>query len=111
MHVRKALLPFVLAGTLFAAQPAYALGANSDNNLKEVTAVIVTQDTGALTEPDAITLQNVRRGMFRVSWQAMTPNGLYACTSDDMVRNPQCSRVNEPAQTASTAPTAAVASE
>lgn len=91
--MRRALFAGLLAATLMAAPSAFALGANSDANLKAYMAQRVMEDTHRLVEPEQITLLNVRRGMFRVTWQADTPNGRYACTSDDMMRNPSCTRI------------------
>jgi hypothetical protein len=94
----------LFAATLLAAPDALAWGANSDANLKAYTAQRVMEDTHRQTDPDQITLVNVRRGMFRVTWQADTPNGRYACTSDDMLRNPSCTRLEEPAERTQTQP-------
>jgi hypothetical protein len=69
---------------------AVAMGANRDQNLKAVTAQQVMQDTHHLVKTDDIQLHDVKRGWTRVTWQATTPNGEYACQSDDMVRNPSC---------------------
>lgn len=91
--MRLALIASVFATALFAAPDADALGANSDANLKAYMAQRVMEDTHRLVEPEQITLINVRRGMFRVTWQADTPNGRYACTADDMMRNPSCTRI------------------
>lgn len=92
------------AAVLLGAQPAFAAGANSDRNLKAYMAQRVMEDTHQLVEPEQITLIDVRRGMFRVSWQADTPNGRYACTADDMMRNPSCTRIETPAPAETTSP-------
>ena len=91
--MRLALIASLFAAVLLAAPNADALGANSDANLKAYMAQRVMEDTHRLVEPEQITLINVRRGMFRVTWQADTPNGRYACTADDMMRNPSCTRI------------------
>jgi hypothetical protein len=91
--MRLVLIASLFAATLLAAPDANALGANSDSNLKAHMAQRVMEDTHRLVEPEQITLINVRRGMFRVTWQADTPNGRYACTADDMMRNPSCTRI------------------
>lgn len=91
--MKRALIATLFAAALLSAPNASALGANSDTNLKAYMAQRVMEDTHRLVEPDQITLINVRRGMFRVTWQADTPNGRYACTSDDMMRNPSCTRI------------------
>ena len=93
----RKLVAGILAVTLCWSADALALGANSDSNLKAFTAQRVMEDTHQLVEPEQITLIGVRRGMFRVTWQADTPNGRYACTSDDMLRNPSCTRLDAPA--------------
>ena len=98
--MKRLVAAIVLTTTLLCASQAAALGANSDRNLKEFTAQRVMEDTHRQTDADDITLVNVRRGMFRVTWQADTPNGRYACTSDDMLRNPSCTRLEgSPEQT------------
>jgi len=91
--MRRILIACLFAATLLSAPEALALGANSDANLKAYMAQRVMEDTHRLVEPEQITLINVRRGMFRVTWQADTPNGRYACTADDMMRNPSCTRI------------------
>lgn len=95
--MRLVFMASMLAATLLSVPDALALGANSDANLKAYTAQRVMEDTHRQTDPGQITLVNVRRGMFRVTWQADTPNGRYACTSDDMLRSPSCTRLEEPA--------------
>lgn len=90
--MRSVLFASVVALSLAATQ-ALALGANSDKNLKRATADTVTQDTKTLTSPDSITLTDVQRGAFRIRWQANTPNGPYACTADDMMRQFSCTKL------------------
>lgn len=96
--MKRVLFACALAAALCAAPAALAWGANSDSNLKQYMAQRVMEDTRQQTDPEQITLINVRRGMFRVTWQADTPNGRYACSADDMMRNPSCTRL-DPAPT------------
>lgn len=82
---------------------AFPFGANSDSNLKRLTAQAVMNETHQLVEPSQITIVSRRGGMIGgVSWQADTPNGRYVCnSSDDMMRNWSCARIEQPpAQTA-----------
>jgi hypothetical protein len=74
------------------ATQAFALGANSDSNLKRVTAF----EAGTMST-DNITLIEVKRGLFQVTWRAQTPSGTYLCRADDMVRNVECKKLDEPA--------------
>ena len=93
--MKTALVVGVVASLL--AGGAYALGANSDKNLKAQVAQQVMQGTRKLTQPEEVTLVKVKRGgMVRVTWEADTPNRHYACTSDGMLRNPSCVRVWRP---------------
>ena len=88
----------MIAASLVFAANAHAFGANSDNNLKERVAQQVMQDTHKLTDASSITLMNVKRGAFSVKWEADTPNGHYACSGDDMLRNASCTRVDVPSK-------------
>lgn len=40
--------------------------------------------------PSQVQVQDVRRSMTTVEWQAVTPQGRYACMADDMMRQPVC---------------------
>ncbi len=84
------MMLYVATAAMLVSSPAFALGANRNANLKRVTAQTVMQDTGKLTQPEEIVLHDVKRGFTQVTWQATTPNGEYACRSDDMMMQPNC---------------------
>lgn len=90
--MKKVLCAGIALAALIAS-PAYALGANSDKNLKKATAFYAGEVSG-----DGIVLLEVKRGMFQVSWKAQAPSGkIWICRSDDNLRNPQCRQLEEPA--------------
>ena len=63
--------------------------ANADAALQRETARIV----GGVG-PSDVQLSDVKRGVTTVEWTASTPKGQYACTSDDMLRQPLCVPAN-----------------
>lgn len=40
--------------------------------------------------PSQVKVQEVKRSILTVEWQAVTPQGVYACMADDMVRQTVC---------------------
>lgn len=92
----KKLVVFVAAAvSLIASQPALAFGANSDQNLKLEVAQQVMVDTHREVGPEQITLHDVHRGAFHVTWKATAPNGEYACRADDMLKNVSCTHLEK----------------
>ena len=73
----KRTLPIVILLTLLASC------ASASDNLSRETARVI----GGL-RPDQVTVSDVKRGMTSVTWVATTPNGVYDCSSDDMLRRP-----------------------
>ena len=59
--------------------------ASAPGNLQRETARVLGD-----VSPDAVTVSNVDRGITSVKWDAATPKGPYACSSDDMLRRPYC---------------------
>lgn len=55
--------------------------ASTQDNLARETARTI----GGL-RPGEVTVSDVKRGVTSVSWVATTPNGIYDCAADDMVR-------------------------
>lgn len=60
--------------------------ASGNVNLARATAMSVGQNVA----PEEVTVSNVHRGAMSVRWLALTPNGSYSCSADDMVRRPYC---------------------
>ena len=61
--------------------------ANTSANLQRETARFI----GGISS-EQVTVSDVQRGMTDVKWKAETPNGLYNCEADDMVRRVNCTR-------------------
>jgi hypothetical protein len=59
--------------------------ASTTENLQRETA----RNIGDV-HPDKVTVQNVKRGVTSVSWEADTPKGAFSCSADDMVRRVHC---------------------
>jgi hypothetical protein len=70
---------------LLAFGIVFAGCASTTENLQRETA----RNIGDLN-PEQVTVSNVKRGMTSVTWDTDTPNGLYSCSADDMVRRPHC---------------------
>jgi hypothetical protein len=60
--------------------------ASTDDNLQRATATAI----GNNTDPDAVVVTDIDRGVTSVKWKAKTPGGNYSCSADDMVRRPYC---------------------
>lgn len=59
--------------------------ASTTPNLQRASALAI----GNIT-PEAIQVAQVQRSVTAVKWQALTPQGTYGCSADDMVRRPLC---------------------
>lgn len=59
--------------------------ANTSANLQRETARYI----GGISS-EQVTVSDVQRGLTDVKWNAATPNGLYTCEADDMVRRVNC---------------------
>ena len=88
MH--KVLFSGLLALSIAAAGHASAMGANKDARLKEVIAFAAGQ-----VGTENVVLLSVKRTPFSVTWTGQAPAGTYLCRSDDMLRNPQCKKLEE----------------
>lgn len=66
---------FVLAGC-----------ANTDTALMRESAITI----GGSVRPDSVQLQNVDRGITTVTWDAVTSEGAFNCSADDMLKRVRC---------------------
>jgi hypothetical protein len=57
-------------------------------------ASLVQESQAAITKPGVkavpVDVKNVDRGATTVTWDAITPDGVYACAADDMLRRVRC---------------------
>jgi len=60
--------------------------ANTTPNLQRETA----RNIGGNMSPEQVQVSNVKRGMTSVKWGAETPQGVYDCSADDMLRRVHC---------------------
>jgi len=60
--------------------------ASTDDNLQRASAIAI----GHNVDPGTVTVSDIDRGATSVKWTAVTPSGRYACSADDMVRQPYC---------------------
>ncbi|MGH8612608.1 MAG: hypothetical protein ACREYF_11395 [Gammaproteobacteria bacterium] len=59
--------------------------ASTSENLQRETARYIGD-----IAPDQVNVTNVQRGVTDVKWEAETPQGVYSCSADDMVRRTYC---------------------
>jgi hypothetical protein len=59
--------------------------ANTAANLQRETA----RNIGNI-HPSKVTVTDIQRGITSVIWKASTPQGMYDCSADDMVRRAHC---------------------
>jgi hypothetical protein len=61
---------------------------SSDGALQRATAKMVGQNV----TPEQVKLNNVHHTVVDVTWDADTPAGQYACSSDDAMHRPKCDK-------------------
>jgi hypothetical protein len=76
----RAWMPLIAVGLILAGC------ASTGDNLQRETARFL----GENVSPDSVSVSNVDRGATSVRWDAITPNGPYQCSADDMVRRVHC---------------------
>lgn len=74
--------------------------ASAPDNLARATAIFI----GDNTDPDAVKISDIKRGMTSVKWTATTSKAVYACSADDMVRKPYCVKKTSTPEAASESP-------
>ena len=62
--------------------------ASSDMGLRRATAAQVGQSV----TPEQVELSNIVHTVVSVTWDAATPQGKYACKSDDAMHRPKCDK-------------------